>query len=194
MDNLNHQNSNFPRGLDSLYAMCILSLLLLIVPIYNYAQSKGTTKLYLYNPVFPNCCADTIITTRLYKAKNKFTDNKIFCMAKNNNKCAIDFKVEKRNWYIKSNNRWKLFYNDNLKGLNSALLKKQCLFIQMDTMLIIGNDSLYSFTAVNIEHENTSFTNVYYFHPDYGIILIKGHDGIFKRLDYVNPALKREYF
>lgn len=125
-------------------------------------------------------------TKREYFRINLFSETRLFTGDLNK---SILFKIDRKIWYYKYKNEWKLFYNTKLKVGGYIILSKVRYKIKFSKVLNIRNKILHKITLEPIGISQ-SHKSVYYFNPETGVAIIRTYNGItLLRTDVFGQAL-----
>jgi hypothetical protein len=171
------------------------SIIGVFICISCYGQNiQDTTIIYDYLPLYESKFLSLYRTERVKHSDKTFTDLGIFCQSDTSLFCKIHFKILNDSWFINNGGTWQVFFDPKRNRLLDVDLHSVGKKLISGKRIIVGNDTLYSFICEDVELNNPSFYTTYYFQPLYGIVIIKGNNGLLKRKDYANSSVKRELF
>jgi hypothetical protein len=172
-------------------AMRVICLVLMLTVTSDICAQQAAT--FQYNPrdktllkSVPAPFIDAIIRSkRIFMKDSVIRDTDLLCKAQSDT-CSIDFRLDKYgNWYAEMNGESQLFFDAKSQKLQTIKTGFEDRFmVPIKRQFNAGSFVLLGFILKYVDSENAWDGNVYWFHEDFGIVVLESQGGYYVRNDF----------
>lgn len=129
---------------------------------------------------------DSLITKRKVISSTEFMEIGILC-ADFSKDCSARFRIDKnRNWDVFFQKKWQRFYNALSNKLQIINIKSNEVQIEpvLNKEIADGKYALLCYRLSNLKHIEPDNNTLYWFHPDFGVVVIERNSTFFVRKDF----------